>query len=138
MRWMIGALVIGIVGFSLGLAVAAAGDDRDDNDKCPRDSVRSGNICMDKYEASVWDLTLVSHARKTHLVKKIQSGTVTLADLTAAGAIQRGTTSDDYGSGCPLTGNGCVNFYAVSIPGVTPSRFLNWFQAAAAARHAFL
>ena len=135
MRWMIGALVIGIVGFSLGLAVAAAGDDRDDNDKCPRDSVRSGNICMDKYEASVWDLTLGSHARKTHLVKKIQSGTVTLADLTAAGAIQRGTTSDDYGSGCPLTGNGCVNFYAVSIPGVTPSRFLNWFQAAAAARN---
>jgi len=62
-------------------------------------------------------------------------GTVTLADLTAAGAIQRGTTSDDYGSGCPLTGNGCVNFYAVSIPGVTPSRFLNWFQAAAAARN---
>src|SRR2546425_6198500 len=134
MRWMIGALVIGIVGFSLGLAVAAAGDDRDDNDKCPRDSVRSGNICMDKYEASVWDLTLVSHARKTHLVKKIQSGTVTLADLTAAGAIQRGTTSDDYGSGGPLTGNGCGEFFAVFIPGGAASRVLNWFLGAAGAR----
>ena len=38
--------------------------------------------------------------------------------------------------GCPDTGNGCLNFYAVSIPGVTPSAFLSWFQAAAAARNA--
>jgi formylglycine-generating enzyme required for sulfatase activity len=29
-----------------------------------------------------------------------------------------------------------VNVYAVSIPGVTPSRNLTWFQAAAAARNA--
>jgi hypothetical protein len=29
-----------------------------------------------------------------------------------------------------------VNIYAVSIPGVTPSRFITWFQAAAAARNA--
>src|SRR5712691_6610210 len=53
-----------------------------------------------------------------------------------AGAIQHGATGDDYGSGCPPTGNGCVNFYAVSIAGVTPSRFITWFQAAAAARNA--
>src|SRR5712691_11542219 len=52
-----------------------------------------------------------------------------------AGAIQHGATGDDYGSGCPPTGNGCVNFYAVSIPGVTPSGFITWFQAAAAARN---
>src|SRR5712691_13076497 len=52
-----------------------------------------------------------------------------------AGAIQHGATGDDYGSGCPPTGNGCVNFYAVSIPGVTPSGFITWFEAAAAARN---
>jgi hypothetical protein len=44
--------------------------------------------------------------------------------------------SDDYGAGCPDTGNGCLNLYAVSIPGVTPSRFITWFQATAAARNA--
>src|SRR5947207_5932263 len=37
-------------------------------------------------------------------------------------------------SGCPVTANGCVDFYAVSIAGVTPSRFINWFQAVTAAR----
>ncbi len=63
------------------------------------------------------------------------NGTVTLALLTPAGAVQRGVSSDDYGSGCPDTGNGCVNFYAVSIPGVTPSANITWFQAAAAARN---
>jgi hypothetical protein len=122
MRWTIGGLVVGVVGLSSGLAVAA-------ERRCPRDSVQSGNICIDKYEASVWETTDVG------LIRKIKNGTVTLAHLTAAGATQHGVTVDDYGTGCPRTGNGCVNFYAVSIPGVMPSRFLNWFQAAAAARN---
>lgn len=39
-------------------------------------------------------------------------------------------------AGCPATGNGCTNVYAVSIPGVTPSVWVTWFQAAAAARNA--
>ncbi|MDH3445820.1 MAG: formylglycine-generating enzyme family protein [Deltaproteobacteria bacterium] len=69
------------------------------------------------------------------LIDKIKDGTVTLADLTSAGAIQRGVSSDDYGLGCPDTGHGCKDVYAVSIPGVTPSRFITWFQAAAAARN---
>src|SRR5262249_29885775 len=30
----------------------------------------------------------------------------------------------------------CVHVYAVSLPGVTPSRYLTWFQAAATARNA--
>lgn len=98
---------------------------------CPPDSVRSGTICIDKYEASVWQTT------NDAVIQKIKDGTVTLADLQAAGAVQRGASSDDYDSGgCPDTGNGCTNLYAVSIPGVTPSRFLSWFQAVASARNA--
>lgn len=98
---------------------------------CPPDSVRSGRACIDKYEASVWQTTDPS------TIAKIKDGTVILADLTAGGATQRGLAFGDLvAAGCPYTGNGCTNVYAVSIPGVTPSRILTWFQAAAAARNA--
>src|SRR5207245_3147207 len=54
----------------------------------------------------------------------------------AAGVVQLGLVAGDLAaSGCPVTANGCVDFYAVSIAGVTPSRFINWFQAVAAARN---
>ena len=98
---------------------------------CSPDMVKSGPTCIDKYEASVWEVAPAN----TALITKIKSGTATLAELQAGG-VQRGATSDDYGAGCPDTGNGCVNFYAVSIAGVPPSRLLTWFQAAAAARNA--
>jgi hypothetical protein len=93
-------------------------------------------VCLDKYKASAW---LVPDTQ-TGLINKIQKGTVKLSDLTsvaaiAAGVVQRGVASDDYGPDCPTTGNGCVDLYAVSIAGVTPSRFANWFQAAAMARN---
>src|SRR5207249_12241511 len=69
-------------------------------------------------------------------ISKLQKGLVTLANLTSAGAIQLGLASGDLpAAGCPATGNGCVNVYAVSIPGVTPAAFITWFQAAAAARN---
>jgi hypothetical protein len=97
---------------------------------CPPDSVRSGTTCIDTYEASVWQTT------DAPTIAKIKDGTVSLANLTAAGAIRRGAAGDDYGAGCPDTGNDCTDVYAVSIPGVIPSRFLTWFQAAAAARNA--
>ena len=64
-------------------------------------------------------------------IKKIQTGKVTEAQLLAGGAIQRGVSSDDYP--CNDNGNDCTNIYAVSIPGVTPSAFITWFQAQAAA-----
>jgi hypothetical protein len=89
-----------------------------------------GPACLDKYEASVWETT------NAGLIKKIKKGKATLANLLAGGATQRGVASDDYGAGCLDSGNGCTDFYAVSIPGVTPSRFLTWFQATAAARNA--
>jgi hypothetical protein len=60
---------------------------------------------LNKYEASVWEATDAA------VIAKIKAGTVTLAELQA-GAVQRGVNSDDYGQGCPDTGNGCVNLYA--------------------------
>jgi formylglycine-generating enzyme required for sulfatase activity len=55
--------------------------------------------------------------------------------LNGARAIQRGVGAADYGPGCPPSGEHCTNLYAVSIPGVPPSRFMSWFQAAAMARN---
>jgi hypothetical protein len=100
---------------------------------CPDDSVRSGTVCIDKYEASMWYV----RPEEKSLIGKIQGGKATLADLTAAGAVQVGIADGDFqGTGCasPI-GNGCVNVYAVSIPGVMPASWASWFQAAAAARN---
>jgi formylglycine-generating enzyme required for sulfatase activity len=69
------------------------------------------------------------------VIGKIKIGTVNLGDLNAVGAVQLGLADGDLAAVCPVTAHGCVDVYAVSIPGVTPSRFLNWFQAAAAARN---
>lgn len=107
--------------------------------KCPSDSVQVGKWCVDKHEASVWEIPAVP--ANNGLINKVKKGTATLANLTSAsavanGVVQRGATADDYGAGCPDTGNGCVDFYAVSIPGVTPSSRITWFQAAAACRNA--
>jgi hypothetical protein len=89
---------------------------------------------MDKYEASVWYVP----PQEKNLIRKIQEGKVTLADLPPGGALQLGLSDGDLAAaGCPRTGNGCVNIYAVSIPGVTPSGWVTWFQAAAAARNSF-
>lgn len=97
---------------------------------CPPDSVLVGTTCIDKYEASVWQTANAA------VIAKIKDGTVTFADLSGAGAILLGQSSGDLAAaGCPATGNGCINFYAVSVSGVFPSRFMNWFQAAAAARN---
>jgi hypothetical protein len=99
--------------------------------KCNQDAVQVGNVCVDKYEASVW----VISSSNTRLIKAVQNGKIaTTADLS--GATQRGHLGDDYGTGCPDTGNGCKDFYAVSIAGVTPSRYLTWFHAAAACANA--
>ena len=95
---------------------------------CPSSMLRSGSVCIDKYEASVWETTNAA------LIAKIKAGTATLTELQA-NATQRGASSDNYGAGCPDTGNGCKDFYAVSVAGVTPSRYITWFQAAAAARN---
>lgn len=130
MRTLITVSVLVLV-FSLGMLVEPAAA------ACPADSVQSGTVCMDKYEASVWNLAPVPNGKsKDKLISSIHSGAVTLANLQNAGAVQVGLAFGDLAAaGCPDTGNGCVNVYAVSIPGVTPAGHITWFQAAAAARN---
>ncbi len=103
---------------------------------CPADSVVVGTSCVDTYEASVWAILPTN----TKLIRKVKDGTVTLADLEAAGAVQQGATGDDYT--CNDDGNDCGPaprpsrddpdpraLYAVSVAGVTPSAYVTWFQA---------
>lgn len=113
--------------------------------KCPPDSVKVGNVCVDKYEASVWQVPDPTGAGQG-LVKKIEKGKATLADLTAAGAVQLGCTypifnHTAYPAGFPNDGNWTPIFgsspptpgiYAVSIAGVVPTTCTTQFQAAQA------
>jgi sulfatase-modifying factor enzyme 1 len=112
---------------------------------CGLDAVRVGTTCVDKYEASVWRIppaTLKTSAGSA-LVRKIQDGSVTLADLTAAGAVQLEPAGGCNGrgyllAGFPGTGDWTPvlgiepptpGIYAVSLPGVMPSTCISWFQA---------
>ena len=119
----------------LGSAAAAAGPPSGALTKCPADAVISGTVCMDKYEASVWRVPSPTTTNKS-LVKKIQQGKATAANLAAGGATALGTGSDNYAP-CADSGQNCANdIYAVSLPGVTPSAYLTWFQAQAACENA--
>ena len=103
--------------------------------KCAADAVVAGTVCMDKFEASVWRVPNPTTANKG-LVKKIQQGKATLADLAKGGATQLGVASDDY-TPCSDSGQDCTDdIYAVSLVGVTPSSHLTWFQAQAACENA--
>ena len=103
--------------------------------KCPADSVVSGTVCMDKYEASVWRVPNPTTANKS-LVSKIQQGKATAADLAKGGATQLGLVSGDYAP-CARSGQNCVNdIYAVSLSGVIPSALATWFQAQQACTNA--
>jgi formylglycine-generating enzyme required for sulfatase activity len=87
-------------------------------------------VCIDQFEASVWVIP-------SALVAKALQGKLTAAALTAGGAVQVGAAGDDYPAFCPDTGNGCRNqMHALSLRGVAPSRFITWFQAAAACANA--
>ena len=74
---------------------------------CPDDMVAVGSLCVDKYEASVYD--------------------------AATGGSQLGVGSDDYapcansGSNCGATATNPI--YARSADGVTPSAHITWYQA---------
>ena len=101
--------------------------------RCPADSVVSGTVCMDAFEASVWRVPADLPAHHS-LVKLIQQGTATAAVLSAGGATQQGITDDNY-SPCHDRGQDCNDLYAVSLPGVIPSSRITWFQAAAACKN---
>jgi formylglycine-generating enzyme required for sulfatase activity len=69
------------------------------------------------------------------LVRKIQLGKATQADLTAGGATQLGTVGD-YAP-CTKNGQNCANdIYALSLPSEIPSRRITWFQAQEACANA--
>jgi len=114
-------------------AAAQAAPPKDPPSKCASDAVLAGSTCVDKYEASVWYVP-DPVAVNAKLVKNIRKGKADMDDLTAGGATQLGTASDDYGgAGCLDHGAGCNGaIYAVSLPGVTPSAHMTWFQAAIA------
>src|SRR5262245_32052629 len=112
--------------------------------KCPSDSMKVGNVCVDKYEASVWQIDPAN----TALVKKVQAGKATLADLTSGGATQLSESMScnfsfptnfpanfpPGGQWTPVLGSNppSPGVYAVSIAGVQPSACIDWFQAAQA------
>jgi hypothetical protein len=126
-------MLIGCVGLVVALAMPIEATAQ----TCPIDSVRVGTICLDKFEASVWKILPTTLVQRNVIIK-IRAGTVTLSDLKQAGAVQLGLTDGDIKfAGCFEDGWGCTNVYAVSIGGVLPARYVNWFQAAAAARNSF-
>jgi formylglycine-generating enzyme required for sulfatase activity len=102
--------------------------------------VKVGNVCIDTYEASVWQIPPSNIA----LVKLVQAGKATLANLTAGGATQLSTSwglscsGTPYPANFPSDGNWTPvpgssppspGVYAVSIPGVLPTACTTWFQA---------
>jgi len=105
--------------------------------RCLPDSVKVGNTCVDTYEASLWQIDPTN----TTLVRKVQSGRVTLADLAAGGAVPLSLSACnamDVLTNFPRTGNWMPvpgsnppspGIYAVSVAGVQPSRCITWFQA---------
>lgn len=122
--------------FLLVAISALAGPAAAQRRRCPLDSVRVGQTCVDKYEASVWSIP----ADQVELLAGVRAGRVTAAELLAGGAVQLGSfvqaacTGEEYGQGFPVTGNWTAPVYAVSIPGVLPSSCLTWFQAEQACR----
>lgn len=117
-------------GFQDGAKDGSSGD-------CRPDAVAVGPTCLDKYEASLWFVP----ASQTRLISKIKSGTASRKSVlspaaVSAGVVQLGLSAGDLVEyGCPTTGNGCMNVYAVSIAGVDPASFVTWFQALATARN---
>jgi len=99
--------------------------------KCPPDAVLVGQTCVDKYEASVWEIPDPTTTNKS-LVTKVLKGKATLADLTAGGATQISPSSSctpAFPATFPLNGQWTAPLYAVSIPGVHPTGCVNWFRA---------
>jgi formylglycine-generating enzyme required for sulfatase activity len=124
------------VGLVMGVtSAAAAGFPTFPVRRCSADAVPAGTVCLDRYEASVWRVPNPITTNAT-LVRKIQVGRATQADLTAGGATQLGTASDDYAP-CTNNGQNCANdIYAVSLESEIPSANITWFQAQEACANA--
>jgi len=68
--------------------------------RCRPDALVAGTVCLDRYEASVWRVPDPTTTNAT-LVRRIQLGKATRAELTEGGATQLGTAGDDYAP-CPF------------------------------------
>jgi hypothetical protein len=106
---------------------------------CAPDAVPSGSVCIDKYEASLWQVPPAA----TTVIQHIKDGTVTLAELNGVGATQfslacgscpppTGLCVPAIPGTFPPDGNYTSPLYAVSIAGVTPTACISAFQAEAA------
>jgi len=122
--------------------------------RCPRDSVLVGQLCVDRYEASVWQIPSTNSLglSNTWLIHRIEHGFATLADLTLGNAIlispasvstcaqaEPGTTCSScdapaFPATFPENGQWTQPLYAVSVGGVQPTGCISWFQAAQACR----
>jgi hypothetical protein len=91
-----------------------------EEEECPVNMVPVGPICVDMYEASVWSQPpdADGNPQGTRFGEVLSTG------------CEHGV--DDYP--CSDNGNDCSAgaanpIYAASVPGVTPSRCITWFQA---------
>lgn len=124
--------MMALLGFGLVMLVTPAANAAR---TCGLDSVPAGTVCLDRYEESVWRVPNPTTTNAA-LVAKIQLGTAERADLTAAGATQLGTLTDDYAP-CTANGQNCADdIYAVSLPAVIPAANISWFQAQEACANA--
>lgn len=109
--------------------------------QCPPDAVLVGPTCVDKYEASVWQIDPANKA----LVAKVKAGSVTLQDLMEGGAtpLCDSLLDEDFPPTFPASGQWTTlpnadppspGVYAVSVAGVMPTQCTTWFQAAQACR----
>ena len=97
--------------------------------QCPGGMVQSGATCVDAFEASLWKVTEVS------CIMLIRNGRE-LPPPCLQQSVQVGINGVDYTDGqCQFNGGGCKNIFALSLPGVTPARSINYFIAAAACRN---
>jgi len=105
---------------------------------CPPDSVKSGTTCMDKYEALVLRIPPTNPAGRSNasLIQNVRAGMVAGVNFALAGATFLGWTSDDYAP-CADNGSNCTDVYAVSLPHVTPSAYITWFQAQQACKNSW-
>jgi Sulfatase-modifying factor enzyme 1 len=95
---------------------------------CPPDSVKVGDACIDRFEASIWQIPSGNAA----LIRSVQLGRATRADLIGGGAVQvspASTCSPMFPPTFDATGNWTSPLFAASVAGVAPTSCVTWFQA---------
>src|SRR5262245_17197600 len=105
-------IVVGCTAVCLAAAVSAGAGTL----RCPPDSVKVGNVRIDTYEASVWQIP----PSNTALVKLVQAGKATLANLTAGGATQLSESSGVICLSTPYPANFPIDGNWTPVPGSSP------------------